>query len=285
MGRSRPGYETAQGLIPPSIILGLGFTGERLARRLLLRASQRGGEVFAVVRNAERFRPLQSIGLKLLPWSADGPKSGFLCHAIPPLPEAENIAIREKIESLAPRRILYISSTGVYGAAIEIEADTPAVPNDERGRQRIREEQWIAAGNWSSLILRSAAIYGPGRGVHRAIREGRLPRGSAAQVVSRIHVDDLAALAEAGLLSDVSGAWPVADDLPCASAEIGSWLARLLGLPVSAGEQRKITISGRRVDGSAIRILLGVVLDYPTWQSGILASLAEEQFLAPIVRG
>lgn len=280
MGRSRSRNQASQGLIPPSIILGLGFTCQRLAKRLLLRASLRGGEVFAVVRNAERFRPLESIGLKLLSWSADAPTGGLLCHAIPPLPDGENIAIREKIESLAPRRIVYISSSGVYGAAIEIEADTPAVPNDERGRQRIREEQWIAAGNWSSLILRAAAIYGPGRGVHRAIREGRLPRGSAAQVVSRIHVDDLAALAEAGLLSDISGAWPVADDLPSASAEIGSWLARLLGLSVPAGGQRKITISGRRVDGSAIRILLGVALDYPTWQSGILACLAEEQSIA-----
>ena len=240
----------------------------------------RGGEVFAVVRSAERFRHLQAIGLNLLPWSADAPAGGLLCHSIPPLPEVENAAIREKIELLAPRRVVYISSTGVYGEATQVRAETRAEPNDERGRRRIREERWLASGNWSSLILRAAAIYGPGRGVHRAIREGRPPRSSAAQVVSRIHVDDLAALAEVGLFSDLSGAWPVADELPCASAEIASWLTRLLGWPASAGEPGNITTSGRRVDGRAIRGMLGVALAYPTWQAGILASLAEEHFVA-----
>jgi nucleoside-diphosphate-sugar epimerase len=246
----------------------------------LLRASLRGGKVFAIVRNPERFHALESIGLKLLPWNGDKLKGGLLCHAIPPLPEPENAPIREKIESLAPQRIVYISSTGVYGAVTEAGAETPAAPNDERGRQRMREELWIASGNWSSLILRAAAIYGPGRGVHRAIREGRIPRSSAAQVVSRIHVDDLATLAEAGLFSDISGAWPVADDLPCASAEIAGWAVRLLGLPETSAERKEFTVSGRKVDGTAIGKLLGVPLAYPTWQAGVLASLAQEQFMS-----
>ena len=159
-------------------------------------------------------------------------KAALLFHSIPPLSGPENGEIRAKIERIKPQRVVYISSTGVYGAATEVGAETPAAPSEERGRQRLREEQWIASGDWSSLILRAAAIYGPGRGVHRAIREGRVARGSSAQVVSRIHVDDLAALAEAGLLCDASGAWPVADELPCASAEIAAWLttpARLAG--------------------------------------------------------
>jgi nucleoside-diphosphate-sugar epimerase len=198
-------------------------------------------------------------------------------HGIPPLPEPENTQIREKIGSLAPRRIVYISSTGVYGEATAAAAETRVSPKDERGRQRMREEQWIASGSWSSLILRAAAIYGPGRGVHRAIREGRLPRGSTAQVVSRIHVDDLARLAEAGLFSELSGAWPVADELPCASAEIAGWLTRLLGLPELFAERKEFIVSGRKVDGSEIRKLLGVPLVYPTWEAGILASLAEEK--------
>ena len=278
MGGSRPGYQTAQGLTPPSIILGLGFTGQRLAKRLLLRSSLRGGDVFAVARNAERFRALEAIGLRLLPWSADAPKGGLLFHSIPPLSGPENGEIRAKIERFQPQRVVYISSTGVYGAATEAGTETPAAPNDERGRQRMREEQWIASGEWSSLILRAAAIYGPGRGVHRAIREGRVARGSFAPVVSRIHVDDLAALAEAGLFCHLAGAWPVADELPCASAEITRWLKLLLGLPEIQTQEKQFTVSGRKVDGSEIRKLLGVPLAYATWEAGILASLAEEKF-------
>jgi hypothetical protein len=254
--------------------------GQQLAKRLLLRSRVRGGQVFAIVRNPERFQGLESLGLRLLPWSADAPKGALVCHSIPPLSEPENSSIRQKIELLAPRRIVYISSTGVYGEANEVGADTPPAPDDERGRQRAHEEQWIASGKWSSLILRAAAIYGPGRGVHRAIRDGRAPRGSAAQVVSRIHVDDLAALAEAGLFSAISGAWPVADELPCASLEIVRWLTRLLDLPNRAQQRDDIAYSGRRVCGRAIRELLGVPLTYPTWQAGMLASLAEERALS-----
>jgi len=246
---------------------------------LLLRASLRGGDVFATARNPERFRALESIGLKLLPWNADAPKGSLLFHAIPPISEHENREIREKIKGFKPRRIVYISSTGVYGATTEVGAETPAAPNDERGRQRLREEQWIASGN-SSLILRAAAIYGPGRGVHRAIREGRAPRGSSAEVVSRIHVDDLAALAEAGLFSELSGAWPVADELPCASAEIAAWLRGVLGLPEIQAVENEFTVSGRKVDGSEVRKLLGVRLAYATWQAGLLASLVEEKFVS-----
>ena len=85
-------------------------------------------------------------------------------------------------------------------------------------------------GPWSSLILRSAAIYGTGRGVHAALREGRIPRGAGAGIVSRIHVEDLAAIIEAGLYAELEGAWPVADDAPCSSTEIAAWCVRTMNL-------------------------------------------------------
>jgi hypothetical protein len=94
-------------------------------------------------------------------------------------------------------------------------------------------------------------------------------------VVSRIHVDDLAALAEAALLSEAEGSWPVADDLPCASAEIIDWCAGSLGIEKNAGA-REFNLAGRRVDGSKVRGILGVALAYPTWKEGVPACLAAE---------
>jgi hypothetical protein len=83
-------------------------------------------------------------------------------------------------------------------------------------------------------------------------------------------VDDLAALADAALFSDLGGAWPVADDLPCSSAEIIKAL-------VPAGETPdEFPVTGRRVDGRKIRELLGVELTYPSWKTGIPAAIAEE---------
>jgi nucleoside-diphosphate-sugar epimerase len=245
------------------IIFGLGFTGKRLARRLL----GRGIFVYAAVRDPGRFADLAQEGLNI---AGDLPKNAAIFYSIPPLPPTESAAIESRILALQPSRVVYISSTAVYGEQSEVDESTPANPNDERGRLRLEAEIRIAAGPWTSLILRAAAIYGPGRGVHTAIREGRLPRGAGSGIVSRIHVDDLAAHADAGLFSDTQGAWPVADEAPCSSAEI----AKSLGVQLS--ETQEFTIPGRKVDGRQIREMLGIKLKYPTWKTGIPASLSEE---------
>jgi nucleoside-diphosphate-sugar epimerase len=90
-------------------------------------------------------------------------------------------------------------------------------------------------------------------------------------VVSRIHVEDLATHVEAALLSDVTGAWPVADEEPCTSREIAEYCARLLNRPLPPPRETRIH-SNRRVDGSAIRRALGITLQYPSYRVGIPAS-------------
>jgi nucleoside-diphosphate-sugar epimerase len=259
----------------PVVILGLGFTTQRLARRLRIR----GVAVYAAVRRPERFGEFESMGVRLCRLSAeDIPAKAILVHSIPPLAEPDNSGIHALITGILPRRILYISSTGVYGSQTEVNATTPASPNDEQECARLAEEEWIADSAFSgrsSLILRSAAIYGPGRGVHVRLREGKLPRGNGG-VVSRIHVDDLASILEAGIESGLEGAWPVADELPAASEEVVVWCAERLGIAMPAGLPRRFPVTGRRVDGRKIRELLGVALKYPSYETGIAASLREE---------
>jgi nucleoside-diphosphate-sugar epimerase len=260
------------------IILGLGFTGQRLARRLL-----RGGlQTYAAVRNVERFRDLSDAGLilsELKPGSVEYslPARAILVDLIPPLAEPENTALRAMIHDLKPRRVVYVSSTGVYGGQVEVNAKTPVQPNDERGRRRWEEERWVVSGSssgrWTSLILRAAAIYGPHRGVHAAIREGKMPRSAGSGIVSRIHVEDLATIIQAGIFFPLEGAWPVADDAPCSSAEIAAWCNHST---ISGGTIVGGTIAGRRVDGTEIREKLGIRLAYPSWRTGIPASIAEE---------
>jgi nucleoside-diphosphate-sugar epimerase len=262
------------------VILGLGFTTQRLARLLL----ERRVPVHAAVRDAGRYSELRNLGAKIRALSAaELPKNATIVHSIPPLPEPEKSALRKLIREITPRRIVYISSTGIYGAATEVDEETPEVPNDEKGRARADEEQWIEAREnpWSSLILRSAAIYGPGRGIHVRLREGRLkdgemPRG-AHSIVSRIHVDDLVALLDAAIDSTLYGAWPVADECPASSEEVAIWCAREMKLKAPEFPPAGIQGSGRRVNGGKIRELLGVALKYPTYRAGIAASLREEE--------
>jgi uncharacterized protein YbjT (DUF2867 family) len=259
------------------IILGLGFTGQRLARRLLRRGDC-ADAVFAAVRGIGRFEDLAAAGLRLAelaPGRTDPvlPKNAVIALLIPPLPKPESAALRALIQELEPRRVVYVSSTAVYGDRTDVDEETPAEPQDERGRQRLEEEQWIAAGPWTSLSLRAAGIYGPWRGVHAAVRAGKMPRSAGSGIVSRIHVEDLAAIMEAGIFSDLEGAWPVADDEPCSSAEIAAWCSRLWKLPETGNF---VQTGGRKVNGRKILAKLGVEPAYPSWRTGVPASLEEE---------
>lgn len=249
------------------LILGCGFTGRRVALRFLAR----GGRVMATARDAEKIRDLGVEIVELGGLRERLPEGVLVAHSIPP----EGRADVTELLGDKPARVVYLSSTGVYGKASVVDENTPADPDNDRARARMEEERAVMNGPWSSLILRCAAIYGPGRGAQERIRRGeyRLDDG----IVSRIHVDDLAALVEAGMLSAVTGAYPFADEEPCSSREIFEFCARLLGLPEApAGVAKAARQTGnRRVDGSAIRRLLGVTLKYPSYRTGIRAALED----------
>jgi nucleoside-diphosphate-sugar epimerase len=265
-----------------TIILGLGFTGAALARRL----RDRGEQVVAPVREVLRFRELASQGVQLSEWDFTNPdrmnlpRGQKIAWLIPPVPEPDCSALRRLVEKIEPNRVVYVSSTGVYGNTTEVNESSPPAPVDDRGRCRIDDEQWMAGHSWSTLIFRSAAIYGPGRGVQQAVKEGRLPRGAGSGSVSRIHVDDLAALIDAGLQSTIEGAWPVADEEPCASDEIIRWCEEYLDVKAARSEStaspslyRQGSIGGRSVDARRIFELLGMRLQHRSWRTGVRASL------------
>lgn len=227
-----------------------------------------------MVRNPDRFASLRKAGVRLWDLAAPsepGPPAGaVLVHTIPPLPERDSARIRAVVTDLAPRRVVYISSTGVYGALSHVNAESPAAPDDDKAVARFEEERWVASRPWRSLILRPAAIYGPGRGVHVRVREGRPLRDGGMRVVSRIHVEDLAAITEAGVFSDLEGAWPVADECPATSAEVAAWCAELWGLEKPAAGPEALG-GDRRVDGREVLERLGVRLQYKSYRAGVSA--------------
>jgi nucleoside-diphosphate-sugar epimerase len=158
--------------------------------------------------------------------------------------------------------LVYFSTTGVYGDQTEVNETTPVAPRNAREQARVDEERDVAAACANHLILRPAAIYGPGRGVHVSLLEGRHRYwGDGSNYISRIHVDDLAAIAEAALFSDLTGAYPVADDEPARAIDITRFCAGLLNIPVPRRKPpcpaRIRDALNRRVDGRAIRRLCG----------------------------
>jgi nucleoside-diphosphate-sugar epimerase len=270
-------------------ILGCGFTGIRVARRLLAR----GFAVLATSRHPER---LALPGARLLCVDVEQPATleelrralppgAHVLHSSPLLkgPGGFTDPTPALLACLPPdtRRVVYLSTTGVYGAMAVVDEHTPPAPRTPRELLRVEAETLVRQGPWSALVLRPAAIYGPGRGVHLAMRRGEFKLwGEGHNFVSRIHADDLAALAEAALLSDLTGAWPVADLLPARSVEVAAFCARLLNLPLppsapaeALSETRR---ADRRVDGRAVFEKLSVPLVYPTFREGITQALEEE---------
>jgi nucleoside-diphosphate-sugar epimerase len=272
-----PGLWYAQGMKnPPVVILGCGFTGKRVADMLLAK----GRKVLATSRTPDSLAGLASRGAEVLAYDPDGlpgliPAGAVVLHSVP-----------DFVGDLGPgpSRVVHLSTTGVYGEASEVDETTPAAPVTARQLRRRAMEEEVEAGPWPWLILRPAAIYGPGRGLQRMLREGRYRlAGDGSNYVSRIHVVDLARITSAALESDLTGAYPVADAEPAMAREVAGFVAGFMSVPkpesTDVSELPETLRASRRVDGSAIRRKLGVGLLYPTYREGFPAVLAAEQGL------
>ncbi len=259
------------------LVLGCGFTGARVVRLL----AARGERVFGTFLRPEEERAVAEAGGVPVPLDADVAASrealarrcaeeGKPLRAIvafPPvrLPDGgERTATVLRALGDQPHRVVLLSSTAVYGDAASVDEHTPPAPAGDRGRLYLDAEAAVLRGPWSALVLRAAAIYGPGRGL---LAEGG-PRFTHARsldaVVSRIHVEDLAALAAAGLASDVGGAFPVADEEPASGRTL---LAAWAGERWTPSSQD--LAGSRRVDGSAIVRALGVRLKYRSFRDAL----------------
>ncbi|MFS8069571.1 MAG: NAD-dependent epimerase/dehydratase family protein [Byssovorax sp.] len=268
---------------PALVVLGCGFTGVEAAR--LARAE--GREVLGSTRSSAHAAELAALGIEarvlprldaaavreLVPAGAD------VLITFPP-DGATDALIAPALG--AARALVYISSTAVYGdAAGEIDERVPVDPSAPRASARLAaEEAYRAQGG---VILRSAAIYGPGRGLHVRLARGehRLAEDGLA-VVSRIHVTDLARLALAALDRGPRCAiFNAADAAPVPQIEVITWLAARLGVPVPPSvppETLHETLRhDRAVDGSLARRTLGVDLVYPSYLEGFAACLAPQR--------
>lgn len=233
-----------------------------MAQRFLAR----GVRVLATARNPAKLAHLGVETVDPARFPQTLPENLVILYSLPPAAQFDLSCLGDR-----PNRVVYLSSTGVYGDATEVNLQTEPDDSTAKARARITAEREIQKHFPSTLILRPAAIYGPGRGVQESIQTHGYHMGD--NFISRIHVDDLAAHAEAALLSNLTGAYPVADEGPCTTREIGEFCARLLGIEVQEPQDAARRTSNRRVDGSAIRKLLGITLRYATYKEGIPASL------------
>jgi nucleoside-diphosphate-sugar epimerase len=273
----------------PLVVLGCGFVGREVARL----AAGRGFDVIGTTRGApdevSRAPRLEarSFEMRVVPVLTRAiaeelvPRGAAVLVAFAP----DGRTDAEIAPVLAEARVVYISTTGVYGRARgHVDESTEVDPSEPRAAERLAAER--AYRDRGATVLRAAGIYGPFRGLHRRLLEGtfRIP-GSGTNVVSRIHVTDLATwcLAMLGPPGEPhrGEVFVAADDAPVPQMEVIRWLcARLhLELPPEAPiDQVAPTLRhDRAVDNSRIKRALSSSMIYPTYREGFEACLAAER--------
>ena len=218
------------------------------------------------------------------------------------------------LERIPPEKFVYTSSTSVYGqtdgsvvdetSPTESASETSQVlleaermllaasqrahetrkksqsdnrhpgplPSDQSGRSR------VAVQDLPGVILRVAAIYGPGRGhwFQQYLQGKARIENKGERFLNMIHRDDLAGSIVAALKAGRPGEiYNAVDDEPVSQLEFFCWLSEKLGGAMPpfqpAGEKvaRKRGVTNKRVSNQKLREQLGYDFQYPTFREGL----------------
>jgi nucleoside-diphosphate-sugar epimerase len=287
------------------LVIGCGDVARRALPEWLARY-----EVAALVRAPDP--ALAASGVRLFLGDLDQPDTlaplagaaDLVVHTAPP-PEtgAQDVRTRNLLAALTvgsqkggamlPQRVVYISTSGVYGdcGGDYVDESRPVHAETGRAGRRVDAEGvlsgWCAAHGVARVILRAPGIYAADR-----LPLAQLARGApvlAAEddvYTNHIHADDLAAILTAGL-SAGEGAYNASDDSEMKMGEYFDLVADRMGLPrpprvrraEAAGRISPGLLSfmseSRRLVTRRMKAGLGVRLRYPTVYEGVPQAAAQ----------
>jgi nucleoside-diphosphate-sugar epimerase len=270
------------------VVAGVGYTGRRVL------AALPDGSASGLGRSAQDLPAVQCVDL-----DADAlprltlPADYVLLYTIPPPHASRDARLERLLGALEPRpqRIVYLSTSGVYGdrgGALTPES-APLDPGNERSRRRVAAEkmlqQWCSKNSCELVVLRVAAIYGPDRlGLARILTTMPVLAEGEANPGNRIHVDDLVKCCIAAMdCTNPEGTYNVSDGDYRSATWFAKRVARLSGLAeppeVSRLEAERtfparrlsFLAESRRLDITRMRDILGVQPRDP--ETGIRQSL------------
>ena len=192
------------------------------------------------------------------------------------------------------KRVIYLSTTAVYGDAngSTVDEKYKINPQSDRAKSRI-----LAERQWNDLcdkfgvtlnILRLSGIYGIGRNQIRNLINGTAKRIiKEGHVFNRIHVADIARIIYMLSVSDIkSDIFNISDDMPAPPQDVVEFAARLLNTdppePVIFSEAilsemaRSFYSETKYIINQKIKEKLGLELKYPNYKLGLKDILKEE---------
>lgn len=255
------------------LILGAGFSGAAIARRLLPKAASVSG----TTRSPERRQALSEMGLDALIYDGEtmSPelrdvmrRTTHLVQSIAPGKAGDPLmrAGMPGADSLMPnlRWAAYLSTVGVYGdhKGAWVTEDAMLDPVSDRSRERVEAERaWLELGQATGIpvaVLRLSGIYGPGRNGFCNLANGTARRlVKPGQVFNRIRVEDIAG--SVAFLSEKGkgGIFNVTDDEPAPPQDVVLEAARLMGVtppPEIAFETAELSPMARTFYGENKRV-------------------------------
>ena len=291
-----------------ALIVGCGYVGFPLAAEL----ARRGHEVFGLRRSNTTATALQAVGvtplqaditqpatLASLPrdfdWvvscvaSGGGGAEEYRQLYLQGLANLTDWLVPTAVRSnLALPRLVYTSSTGVYGQndGSLVDETSPTEPAMETARVLVETEKLLLATgrekNFPAMILRAAGIYGPERGylLKQFLRGEARIEGAGARTLNMIHRDDLVraliTTLECGRAGEIYNA---VDDEPVSQLEFFKWLAAKLGkpLPPAAPEDlaapRKRGLTNKRITNQKLKTELCFTFTFPDYRRGYSAEI------------
>lgn len=279
------------------LIVGCGDVGLRAVKRLLP-----AFHIYALTRNPARVDALRGMGITPIVGDLDRPetlaKLAGLAHVVmhfaPPQSEGEVdqrthrlLAALDRGEIL-PQRLVYISTTGVYGNCDgEWVAETHRThPATARAKRRLSAEtqlrQWGIRQGVTVSILRVPGIYAQDRLPLKRLHSG-LPTlvREEDSYTNHIHAEDLASMAAAAIYRGRPGrVYNASDD---SNIKMGDWFD-LLATRHNLPKPRRVTRAeaqtqmpenllsflneSRRVSNRRVKRELRVKLAYPDVDAG-----------------
>ncbi|BAN51272.1 NAD-dependent epimerase/dehydratase family protein [Metapseudomonas resinovorans] len=179
-----------------------------------------------------------------------------------------------------PRRLLFVSSSGVYGQRDGewIDERSPAEAEGYSGQVMLEAERLALASGIPATRVRLTGIYGPGREwLLKQVRMGYRVVSEPPLYANRIHVADCAGLLAHLLAADAAGValedcYLGVDDAPAPLHEVMGWLRERMGVTEWA-EESTVRRSGSKRCSNARARALGWAPRYPSYREGYAAIL------------
>jgi nucleoside-diphosphate-sugar epimerase len=277
------------GVNPEVLIIGCGFLGEAAADLF----SAQGESVLGLVRTVESRSKLSGRAFETALCDVTSDTS---VAALRPRLEGVPLAIyavssgggtaadyaaiyrdglRRVLSSWKPQRLIFVSSTSVYGQndGSWITEESPTLPHRDTARVLLEAEE--LALHYGGIVARLTGIYGPSRSMllRKFLSGEAVIEEGGTRWLNQIHRDDGAsALLRLAAPSVPTGIYNVTDDTPVSQRELYGWMADFLQRPLppegASSEFRKRGITSKRISNEKLRSL-GWTPDYPSYREAL----------------